>query len=49
MKNGVIRLLLLILVIAVGGCSAVGEEKKTPEKAKGKPPVAVEATKVSAA
>ncbi|MBP1712211.1 MAG: efflux pump, family, rane fusion lipoprotein [Deltaproteobacteria bacterium] len=49
MKNGVIQLLLLILVIAVGGCSAVGEEKKTPEKAKGKPPVAVEATKVSAA
>ena len=49
MKNGVIRLLLLVLVIAVGGCSAVGEEKKTPEKAKGKPPVAVEATKVSAA
>jgi len=49
MKKGVIRLLLLILVIAMGGCSAVGEEKKTPEKAKGKPPVAVEATKVSAA
>ena len=44
-----IWLLLLILIIAVGGCSAVGEEKKAAEKAKGKPPVAVEATKTSAA
>ncbi len=49
MKNRIIRLLLLILMIAVGGCSAVGEEKKPPEKAKGKPPVAVEVTKVNAA
>jgi RND family efflux transporter MFP subunit len=36
-------------MIATVGCSAVGEEKKAAEKAKGKPPVAVEATKVSAA
>ena len=49
MKNRIIQLLLLILMIAVGGCSAVGEEKKPPEKAKGKPPVAVEVTKVNAA
>jgi len=49
MKNSIIRLLLLILMVAAGGCSAVGEEKKAPEKAKGKPPVAVEATRVAAA
>lgn len=48
MKNRFIRFLLLILMISTGGCSAVGEEKKAPEKAKGKPPVAVEVTKVSA-
>jgi len=44
-----IFLFSFILMFAAAGCSAVGEEKKTPEKAKGKPPVAVEATKVSAA
>jgi len=49
MKSSGVRLLLLLLIIAAVGCSAVGEEKKAPEKAKGKPPVAVEATKVSAA
>ncbi len=49
MKSRGVRLLLLLLMIATVGCSAVGEEKKAAEKAKGKPPVAVEVTKVSAA
>jgi RND family efflux transporter MFP subunit len=35
--------------MGIFGCSAVGEEKKAPEKAKGKPPVAVEGTKVNVA
>jgi len=49
MKNSVIRILFWILMVAAAGCSAVGEEKKAPEKAKGKPPVAVEVTKVAVA
>ena len=44
-----ILLVSLILMLAGGGCSAVGEEKKAPEKAKGKPPVAVEVSKVTTA
>jgi RND family efflux transporter MFP subunit len=47
-KTGIL-ILGWVVMIGIFGCSAVGEEKKTPEKAKGKPPVAVEATKVSAA
>jgi RND family efflux transporter MFP subunit len=47
-KTGIL-ILGWVMMIGIFGCSAVGEEKKTPEKAKGKPPVAVEATKVSAA
>jgi RND family efflux transporter MFP subunit len=47
-KTGIL-ILGWIVMMGIFGCSAVGEEKKTPEKAKGKPPVAVEATKVSAA
>jgi len=49
MRNSGIRLLVLLLLLAAAGCSAVGEEKKASEKAKGKPPVAVEAAKVIAA
>jgi RND family efflux transporter MFP subunit len=49
MRNSGIRLLILLLLLAAAGCSAVGEEKKASEKAKGKPPVAVEAAKVIAA
>jgi RND family efflux transporter MFP subunit len=49
MENSVIRILFWILMVAAAGCSAVGEEKKAPEKAKGKPPVAVEVTKVAVA
>ena len=47
-KTGIL-ILGWVVMMGIFGCSAVGEEKKTPEKAKGKPPVAVEATKVSAA
>ena len=47
-KTGIL-ILGWVVMMGVLGCSAVGEEKKTPEKAKGKPPVAVEATKVSVA
>jgi RND family efflux transporter MFP subunit len=47
-KTGIL-ILGWVVMMGIFGCSAVGEEKKTPEKAKGKPSVAVEATKVSAA
>jgi RND family efflux transporter MFP subunit len=49
MKNRVLGLLFLIWIFVMAGCSAIGEEKKPAEKAKGRPPVAVEATKVAAA
>ena len=38
-----------VVMMGIFGCSAVGEEKKAPEKAKGKPQVAVEGTKVNVA
>jgi RND family efflux transporter MFP subunit len=47
-KTGIL-ILGWVVMMGIFGCSAVGEEKKAPEKAKGKPSVAVEATKVSAA
>jgi RND family efflux transporter MFP subunit len=47
-KTGIL-ILGWIVMMGIFGCSAVGEEKKTPEKAKGKPPVAVEGTKVNVA
>jgi membrane fusion protein (multidrug efflux system) len=48
MKNRSILLWLAIGIWSLGGCSAGGEEKKGNEKAMGKPPVAVEVTKVTA-
>jgi RND family efflux transporter MFP subunit len=48
MKNKSILILFVILIWGLGGCSAVGEDKKANEKSKGRPPVAVEVTKVTA-
>lgn len=47
-KTGIL-ILGWVVMMGIFGCSAVGEEKKAPEKAKGKPPVAVEGTKVNVA
>jgi len=49
MRNTGILILGWVVMMGIFGCSAGGEEKKSPEKEKGKPPVAVEATKVGAA
>jgi membrane fusion protein, multidrug efflux system len=48
MKNKAVWLLALFWAVT-GGCSAVGEEKNSSEKTKGRPPVAVEAARVAPA